>query len=508
MLQALRSPGSADSASLERARPAFGRSAHVLVATILALTALRVAVAGLTGLTEDEAYYRLWALAPAMGYLDHPPMVGWMMAAGRWIAGDTALGLRLPAVLTSLIGAFAMWRTAAILFGPAEAQRAVWLSLAMPLLAAGSVIMTPDVPSVLFWGLAGWALAELYTSGRANWWLAVGLFAGLGLLSKYTNLFVGMSILLWLVMLRDNWRWFRSWQLWAGGAVAFLCTLPVVLWNAEHEWASFAKQFGRVVSHPGFTARYLVEFCVGYLGLASPVIAVLGVVGAWRAAGLAVRVRHQPQIMLMAGMLPFLVYLIAHALHDRVQANWAAPLYPSIAVCAALALGSAPDLPRARQQLYGIALGVGFGLSALLHLHVLHPLVHLPGSRDPSAQMRGWPELSAELERLREANGARWIATSNYATTGQLAFAFEGRVPVVQLTERLRYVHLPPVDEATLRSPALYAELERRSDPGLLSQRFNSVVPLGTVTRRQGDVPIATYRVYRVAEPVGTVSAP
>jgi hypothetical protein len=385
------------------------------------------------------------------------------------------------------------------------AHRAVWLSLAMPLLAAGSVVMTPDVPSVLFWGLAGWALAELYTSGRANWWLAVGLFAGLGLLSKYTNLFVGASILLWLVLLRENWHWFRSWQLWAGGAIACLCTLPVVLWNAEHEWASFAKQFGRVVSHPGFTARYLVEFCAGYVGLASPVIAVLAVTGAWRAAGSAVRLREQPHAMLVAGILPFLAYLIAHALHDRVQANWAAPLYPSLAVCAALALGSAPDLPGARQRLYRIALGIGFGLSALLYVHVLHPLVQLPGSRDPSAQMRGWPELSAELERLREASGARWIATSNYATTGQLAFAFEGRVPVVQLTERVRYVHLPPVDEATLRAPALYVELERRSDPALLAQRFGSVAPVGTVTRRQRDVAVATYRVYRVADPLGLV---
>ena len=49
----------------------------------------------------------------------------------------------------------------------------------MPLLTVGGIIITPDMPSVLFWGLTGWALAELYASGKANWWLAVGLLPGL-----------------------------------------------------------------------------------------------------------------------------------------------------------------------------------------------------------------------------------------------------------------------------------------------------------------------------------------
>src|SRR5205807_1277997 len=49
-------------------------------------------VAGGIPLTDDEAYYRLWALAPALSYLDHPPMAGWMIAAGRWIGGDNPFG--------------------------------------------------------------------------------------------------------------------------------------------------------------------------------------------------------------------------------------------------------------------------------------------------------------------------------------------------------------------------------------------------------------------------------
>lgn len=170
--------------------------------------------------------------------------------------GDTAFGVRAPQLAAFAIGTAALWRASVLLFGAEVAITAVVFTLAMPLLGAGGIIITPDGPTVLFWGLALWALAELMRSQNANWWLAVGLFAGLGLLSKYTNLFLGAGIVAWLLAVPEARRWFASWQLWAGGAVAALCAVPVVIWNAEHGWASFAKQFGRVARGNELTVRY------------------------------------------------------------------------------------------------------------------------------------------------------------------------------------------------------------------------------------------------------------
>lgn len=474
----------------------------LLIAVVVGLALVRLLVAALAPLTDDEAYYRLWALAPAMSYLDHPPMVGWMIAAGRAITGDTALGVRLLAVLASLAGPLVLWRAATLLFGPDVARRTVWIALAMPLMAVGGVIITPDTPSVLFWGLAAWATAELHVSRDANWWLAVGLFAGLGLLSKYTNLFVGAGILLWLALIPANRAWFRSWQLYAGGVLACLLALPVVAWNVEHEWVSFAKQFGRVGRGQGFTPVYLAELVGGFLGLMSPIIAGLAAFGLVRIVRSAVADKDQSSALIAAGMLPFLAYALVHALHDRVQPNWTAPLYPSFAICAAIALGhleTQTSASRVFGRLGFSAVALGFLLSGLLYVHAVRPLVQLAGTRDPSSQMRGWREFAAEVDRQRLASGACWIATSSYATTAQLAFALRDKALVVQLDERVRYLHLPPINEKVLSCPAIYVELQRRSAPELLAERFAHVTPLGSIVRAQGGTPIAPYAVYAVS---------
>jgi hypothetical protein len=468
------------------------------------LALVRAVVAARTGLTDDEAYYRLWALAPAWGYLDHPPMVAWMIAAGRWLIGDNPLGIRLGGVVASVVGPFILWRTASLLFGLDIARKAVWIALAMPLLAVGGVIVTPDTPSVLSWGLAAWALTELHFSRNANWWLAVGVFAGLGLLSKYSNLFVGAGILLWLLLIPANRAWFRSWQLWAGGATAVAIALPMVLWNAQHEWVSFAKQFGRVGAGQRLTLVYLGELVGAYVGLASPLIAILGLIGLGYVVRATWRTKDQSNALLAASILPLLAYFLVHALHDRVQPNWVAPLYASFALCAALALAR---IESADGSVFGrlgkSAVALGFAMSALLYLHAVFPLVQSPSLKDPSAQTRGWRALAEDVERMRVASGACWIATSSYATTGQLAYARKDKAPVVQLTERVRYMHLPPLDTASLlKCSALYVELERRSALSMLKGRFNTVTLLKTVVRSERGTELASYRVYLLANPI------
>jgi hypothetical protein len=286
--------------------------------------------------------------------------------------------------------------------------------------------------------------------------------------------------------------------------------LPVVLWNWTHDWVSFTKQFGRVVQEKQLTSTYLLEFAGAYMALASPIIAILAVAGCWRATRALLSSRDPARLLLAAAILPLAAYFFLHALHNRVQANWIAPLYPFLAICAALAVreiwpnGSA-HAARLQRSVTRWACGVGFCLSGLLYLHAVRPLVHLPGPQDPTSQMRGWSAFASEVERLRKSSGACWIATSSYATTGQLAYQLSPMIPVFQLTERIRYTNLPRIEDSVFDCAGLYVELERRSLADVLRARFADVTAVGRVTRSYANVPIADYVIYRLAEPKGPV---
>ena len=118
----------------EAERAALPRTLIVVVGATLVL---RLIIGGLTHLTEDEAYYRLWSMTPAFGYYDHPPMIAWWIWLGRHIAGDTALGVRLLPILASAATSFLVFDMAALAGADRQvSERAgVWFNATLLVLA-------------------------------------------------------------------------------------------------------------------------------------------------------------------------------------------------------------------------------------------------------------------------------------------------------------------------------------------------------------------------------------
>ncbi len=482
--------------------PSTDRPARWLLWLLIGLTLLRLLVGGLMGLTDDEAYYRLWSLAPDWGYLDHPPLVAWLMWLGRQLAGDTALGLRLLNPLLALAGSFALWRAARLLFDARVADRALLLFQACPLVGIGTVILTPDSGAVLAWVLALWSLAEFTSRRDARWLLLTGLAAGIGLLSKYTVLGLGAGILLWLAWHRDLHRTFRRWPLWAGGAVALLLFLPVLLWNQAHDWISYHKQFGQLADWSDLglgNLGQLIGVTVLSLGLLPAPLAAWGF---WH----GIRSADPRRTLIPLLSLPFALFLLVHSLHDLVLGQWSAPLYPGFAILAAWGLAAWEENAGLRRRWAHATLRLGvpacFAVVFLLYAYVAVPGFPVLDRKETTSQTRGWPAVAAEVRDWMERSGATWIATHGYATTGQLAFRLPD-LPVLQLDERSRYLNVPPPPRAVWGQPALFVEIERLATLPPLKRRFRHVEFLGTIERREGPKVIRVYTVYLLADPKG-----
>jgi 4-amino-4-deoxy-L-arabinose transferase-like glycosyltransferase len=482
---------------------------RLAIAGLAALTLVRLVVAATLPLSPDEAYYWVWSRALAAGYLDHPPMVAFWARAGTLVAGDGALGIRLLAPLAAALGSWLLWQAAEnLLPGRGAGLVAAALLNATLLLGAGAVTMTPDTPLLFFWVCTLWALARLRTPGIDNatrnrteivtdtgaegdagaWWLAVGLFAGLALDSKYTAAFLVLGIGLWLLLAERRWLT-RPWP-WLGLLVSLLVVAPVLAWNAAHGWASFAKQGARIDAwRPARAAQFLGELIVGQLGLATPLVLLLCV------AGLALACRRAWQrepgwTLLVALSLPAVVVFVEHAFADRVQGNWPAIVYPS-AVIAAAGL----EAPR-WHRLYRPAVVLGLAMTAAVYVQATLALLPVPVRFDPSAlQLAGWPELAAQVEAARRREGASFVATDQYGVASELAYLLPADVPVAGIEQRWRMFDLSATAlDGRVGILVRSARREALSGNGPWAARD----PLGMVARQRDGQTVELYRLYRI----------
>ena len=199
--------------------------------------------------------------------------------------------------------------------------------------------------------------------------------------------------------------------------------------------------------------------------LLNPLVAVLAAAGGARAW----KTRDPIGRMALLTSAPFVGYLVAHSLHDRVQAHWPVPLYAAAALLAALAAEGATGWRRraARLAPAGLALcALGLGYMSL-------PASLLPKG-DPADVLRGWPMLAEQVEGVGEAHGAAWIGTLSYGVDGLLQAQSALRLPAVQLNERDRWADLPP-SPADLTKPGLVIDLKRRVDLARLRACFATV---------------------------------
>jgi 4-amino-4-deoxy-L-arabinose transferase-like glycosyltransferase len=472
------------------------RLARNTALTILALVALRLAAAAWTPLTFDEAYYWMWSKHLAGGYYDHPPMVAVVIRLGTMLAGDTELGVRLVSILLALPMSWAVYRATAVLFGgPRVAATSTILLNVTLMVAVGTIIVTPDAPLLVASSFVLFCLAKIVETGRGAWWLAAGAAVGAALLSKYTALFFGPAILIWLASVPKLRRWLISPWPYLGGLVSLLIFSPVILWNADHRWVSFIKQMGRARIED-FRPAFIAELIPTQVAFATPLVFILGAMGLY---ALSRRKAGAPaaRVLINATFWTIVLYFVWHSLHARVEANWFAPVYPAFAVAAAVAVHLVPWGAR-QQRLVDFcrrwSLPGGIVMFALLIVQA-NTGVLTGYRRDASVRSVGvgWRELAGEIEAVRARVGAACVLAPDYGTTGWLAFYLPKGTCVVQPTQRIRWVNIPEPDPALLAGKLLYVDEARRGGRPDLKEAFARVEQVAELKRMRGPLTIETY---------------
>jgi hypothetical protein len=388
-------------------------------------------------LAPDEAHYWDWSRLEHLdwSYYSKGPLIAYLIRggcalAGSWSVehtGNLAPAVRLPAVICgSLLLVSLYLLTVQVYRREILGVGVVGMALTLPLIAVGSSLMTIDAPYTCCWG---WALVlghrAIFRGSRWAWPL-LGVILGVGMLAKYTMIVWIPSTALFLLTTPAYRRLLWSRGFWCMVAVAALSCLPILIWNAQHEWVTFRHVLGLSGLHdvvqPRDEPRIHWLGPLHYLGGQFALLLVYWFI-AWSAAMIA----HRPwresdegiRYLWWLSAPMFLLFLAFSPKTDGGEINWPVTAYLSGLVLSAAWLARQFNDPRGW---YRIFTAVNFGLACVLglavtvfmhHSEVLYPLLtRLAGEPtsenpfplrryDPTCRLRGWRTLAAAVDALR-----------------------------------------------------------------------------------------------------------
>ena len=306
---------------------------------LCATLAFRFWLAAALPLTGDEAYFVEWGRRPDIGYYDHPPMVGWLLAlmlqfsAAEWV-------LRLPAVL--LPAALALMARAALHAWFGVERRSADLAAAALLLVpmnVWNVLITTDTPLILFSFAAMLLFAHGAVQDRGRDGLPLfflsGVFLGLAFLSKYFAVLLGLGMLAWAVTARGRRPG------WLALSTVVLAALPAGLlnlwWNYQSCWSNV--MFNAINRHEGAGVNALTPllYVAALLYLAAPLLWY-----AWRERRALAGAAAEPgaRAMLFAWLVPLAVFAVLSPV-KKIGLHWLLSFVPPLVVCLALSLPAA-----------------------------------------------------------------------------------------------------------------------------------------------------------------------
>ena len=449
------------------------RIPRAVVAGVGFLTLLRLAIALVLPLGDDETFYWEWSRHLAPGYLDQPPAIAWLIHASTAVFGNTAFAVHFVAAVLFGITSLALWILAREVLGRGDAATAaVVLFNVIPVFAAGGLLAVPDGPLGLAWVLTllwTWRAARgagrrpqsgrqeaavrpevLRQTGRScdrqgiGAWLYAGLWLGLALDSKYTAAALPVSVGLWLAA--SPYRsWLRRPGPYAGLAVAALLFAPVLWWNATHHWASF---YFTLAGRPGWSVGPNAPV---FLGLQFVYFAPL--LFPWLVWAIVVACRRglagdPGWLFLAASAIPVIAGIAAASLVGAAKGHWAAPGYMTATIALAALLTERPWPSRSAVWQLGVAAGIASAVlvTALTHaLPIISPAI-LPPRLDPTVDYYGWPAAAPTIAAVarRGAHRPFFITSDRYQVLAQFDFSTGGRYPSATVTGVDQYVYWTP----------------------------------------------------------------
>jgi 4-amino-4-deoxy-L-arabinose transferase-like glycosyltransferase len=381
----------------------------------------------------DEAYYWLWGRHLDWSYYDHPPLHAWIQGL-FYVGFGKSLGvLRLPTLISSGLFFYTEYCLVRYLYGRQVPYRwpvVVSCTLVSPLYFVFLMMAWHDQWLITFSLIAAYSILRFWDSYLTHppgesWRLYLaGATLGLASLCKYTALFVGLAGLAVIISQRPLRSLLRDRRLYGAIAISALASLPIVIWNAQHDWLSFQYYLTRSIDPSEATRQWSLKpwEVFGFWGFS---ILILSPLVSWAFFRL---LQHKTPKTASPTYRPFAIWLfsLSTGLLSWI-ALFSTALYYWNIVAYLLLLPGLPVFFGHHQRLFRIAQGIGCLVAAVLVVNYCAlPLAAFFGpDGDPDGRMLfGWETVSPIVSETVQTMGAdTLLLTTDYRLASALAYA-------------------------------------------------------------------------------------
>ena len=411
------------------------------LALIFAFALARVGLAYSLGFGIDEAYTIAIARRLSLSYFDHPPLHQWLAHFTALLVGEGP-SMRLPFIALFAGTGWLMFVLTRHLFG---ARAGVWAvfglnASAFFLVSAGGWVV-PDGPLLFALAAAAIVFAKLFfdkseESGIWRLWLAGGFWLGVAGLSKYNAVFFAAGLVAFIALSPRHRHWFAHPAPYLAALLCLAIVSPVVIWNEQNQWISFAFQGGRGAPGAHWRPVQAGAMILGQIAWITPWIFV-PLAGSVIAAARLARADEHRLFLLCLSLPPVMLFSLTPLWGAKGLPHWPMPgwffAYPLLGVW--LVEGWARRLNLRIWAIGSVAL-LGVIVVALVSQAAtgwITRMIPLPrGAVDPTLEALSWAPLNAAPSlSAREGEAAAFVVSTKWSDGGKIALALGPRMPVI-----------------------------------------------------------------------------
>ncbi len=418
---------------------------------------VRSLIAANIDLSNDEVNYWVYALYPSLSHFDHPPMAGFFIQLFSLnLIFQSEFFIRAASLVTGTVNTYLIFLigrkvydtnaglTAAVLY-----TASVYCSVILGL------FILPDTPLSLFWLLTFYIAIDVVPMRNPDarsrkMFLLLGVTTGLGMLSKYTAIFLWLGILAYILF--KNRVWLKTKELYISVILTVIIFIPVIIWNIQNNFISFTFQGERVsITQSSLRLDFLGTEIAGQIFYNNPVnfvVILFALISLFRKKFV---LNSDIKYLLLLWSLPIIVIFILSALTRRTLPHWSAPGYFGLIIIASAYLSSLSKVKvhlSAKLSLLLIFAVVITGFfqikTGLIYNDIKGRTPENLGENDASLDLFGWKQLALEFKKIYECDlnsgkisGTpyivtwRWFPAANYDyyignLTGVKAYASGG----------------------------------------------------------------------------------